>query len=518
MVKISINGKPIEVNEGTTIFRAAEQAGVPLPHLCYHAAFVPEGSCRICLIEIEGLPKLELACATVVREGMKIATESASVREARRSVLEFLLAEHPLDCPICDKAGECKLQNYYQDYGLTESVFREAKKKREKKVNIGEKLILDRERCILCTRCVRFLAEVTKTHELGVFERGLRSEISTYNGEFVQNGYSGNLVDLCPVGAITDVEFRFKTRPWFLVKGESICPLCSRGCNIYVDYHPGFPRVPGSAKVYRIRPRKNEAVNGHWLCDSGRYGFVDREFRNRCEKLVWKKGEKEIPLSWDKILMLLAEKIMSLHFMKKTDRIGLVLNTGLTNEELFLIKKIFRDDLNVGKIFFVDPQAGAGDGFLLQAERSPNARGAREVGFDIRSVRPAELAGIKILMIFGQFLTNVHSLADLKLALDRIETKVLVTSRSGGLESLVDFVLPAAVVAEKAGSLTNADGRIQKFRPAVVPCGDIRPEWNILVELAKELKLNSGYYGRFSEAEAVFKELSRERPFFGTPT
>jgi NADH-quinone oxidoreductase subunit G len=224
-MKVVIDDRPVEVRPGMTILAAAQQAGLHIPHLCFHPAFVPEGSCRICLVEIEGLPKLELACATTVRDGMKISTQSPRVREARRGVLEFLLADHPLDCPICDKAGECKLQDYYLEYGLFENAFKEAKEKREKIIKIGEKLILDRERCILCTRCVRFLSEITKTQELGVFRRGIYSEISTYEGAPVKNNYSGNLVDLCPVGAITDREFRFKTRTWFLVQTESICPL-----------------------------------------------------------------------------------------------------------------------------------------------------------------------------------------------------------------------------------------------------------------------------------------------------
>jgi NADH-quinone oxidoreductase subunit G len=249
MIKLFIDGAPVEVAEGTTVFKAAERAGVAIPHFCFHPAFAPEGSCRLCLVQIEGSPKLELSCSTIVREGMKVATASPVVREARRSVLEFLLAEHPLDCPICDKAGECKLQDYSRDYGLTESAFREFKEKRDKKVVIGEKLLLDRERCIQCTRCVRFLAEITKTHELGVFERGVHAEIGILDGSPVRNGYSGNLVDLCPVGAITDTDFRFKTRPWFLSRGESLCPHCGRGCSIYIDYRGRTRRstVPGFA-------------------------------------------------------------------------------------------------------------------------------------------------------------------------------------------------------------------------------------------------------------------------------
>ena len=211
-VNVQIDDQELKVHPGMTIFQASQEAGIEIPHLCYHSAFAPEGSCRMCLVEIEGLPKLELACSTVVREGMKIFTKTPDVIKARKGVLEFLLAEHPLDCPICDKAGECKLQDYFEDYGLFSSRFLETKERKRKKIDIGQHLILDQERCVLCTRCVRFLREVTKTGELGIFQRGLKSEVDILADQTVDNNYSGNLVDICPVGAITDKDFRFQTR------------------------------------------------------------------------------------------------------------------------------------------------------------------------------------------------------------------------------------------------------------------------------------------------------------------
>lgn len=514
MVKIFIDGQLLETQEGTTILQAAKQAGISIPHLCYHQAFVPEGNCRLCLIDIEGLPKLELACSTVVREGMKVSTQNERVREARRSVLEFLLAEHPLDCPICDKAGECKLQDYYEEYGLFKSAFREFKEKREKKVKIGDKLILDRERCILCTRCVRFLNEVTRTQELGVFKRGIHSEIGTYEGELVNNNYSGNLAEICPVGAITDTDFRFKTRAWFLIKGESICPFCSRGCNIYIEHHPGFPRIPGTRKIYRVRARENPEVNSHWICDLGRYNYTYFE-NNRLEKVVWNRNGKEVLFSWDKVMISLVEKAKPLSFMKKTSRIALVLNTWLTNEELFLVKKIFRDDLKIEKIFFADPKPGSSDGLLLQSERSPNRRGARELGFDLKEVHFESLTqNTEVLLIFGHFLVENFNLTDIKIHLDKIHTKFLLTTHRSGLEPLVDFVLPTASVAEKSGSFSNAEGKIQKFQAALQPRCESRPEWELLISLAKELGVNSRYYHQLSSPEIIFKEMGKEISFF----
>ncbi len=514
MIKIILDDRPIEVPEGTTVMKAAKQAGIHIPHLCYHSAFVPEGSCRICLVEIEGLPKLELACSTVVREGMKISTQNPRVREARRGVLEFLLADHPLDCPICDKAGECKLQNYYQEYGLFETAFREAKEKREKLVRIGPRLILDRERCILCTRCVRFLSEITKTQELGVFRRGIRSEISTYEEIPVDNNYGGNLVELCPVGAITDTDFRFRTRTWFLAQTESICPMCSRGCNIYVDYHPGFARMPGTAGIFRIRARENMEVNGPWICDYGRYGYRFLG-KDRWDKILWRTEGRDTALSWEKVLGLLADRLRSRLHDKNTASIAVIAHTWLMNEELFLVKRIFKDDLGVGKIFFVDPKPGSADGFLLQAERSPNVRGAQELGLNVNSVKFEDLSkNTDFLIIFGPFLADHYPAPNLKTVLDRIETKTILTSWRSGLESYADFVLPAAGFSEKSGSLTNKDGKVQSLSAVCPAAGESRPEWSILVDLARIMRLNDGYYDRLVNPEAILQTMGKEIPFF----
>jgi NADH-quinone oxidoreductase subunit G len=521
MPKIIIDGISLEVEEGMTILKAAERVGVHVPRFCYHPAFVPEGSCRLCYVEIEGCSKLELSCSTVVKDGMNIATRSPRAVAARRSVLEFLLAEHPLDCPICDKAGECKLQDYAWEHGLVESEFREVKEKREKKIPIAARLVLDRERCVLCTRCVRFLEEITATRELGLFERGIRAEVSTYNGELVQTHYSGNLTDLCPVGAITDTEFRFKARTWFLTPAESICPLCSRGCHIYIDYHSGFPRQPGSAKVYRIRPRVNDAVNGPWICDMGRYGFVDRQQNNRWSKLCWNKGDPKTELNWEKALDLIAARIRSLREGegKPPGRITMILTSWLTNEELYLIKKMFQQELNVTDIYFADPKPGAGDDFLLRPERSPNRRGALEMGYDLKPVvMETAVRDTDMLLVFGPFIAESSTAGKVGEVIVDIPAKILITSHESGLESLFDFVLPSAFISEKSGSLTNIDGRIQKFRAAVPQSGSAKPEWEILLELAKSLPVFAERLGRWKDPFSIFEDMGKEVPFFGIRT
>ena len=513
MINIFIDEKSLEVEEGTTVFQAAEQAGISVPHLCYHPALPPEGSCRMCLVEIEGMPKLELACSTVVREGMKISTQNQKVKEARKGVLEFLLAEHPIDCPICDKAGECKLQDYYEEYGMFESRFEENKERKEKTIFLGKNLILDQERCVLCTRCVRFLKDITKTDELGVFHRGMHSEVNIYDLHPVDNNYSGNLAQICPVGAITDIDFRFKTRTWFLDEGASLCPLCSRGCNIFIEHHRGFSRFSLPKRIFRIKGRKNPDINGFWICDLGRYGYsyIDKE---RLDNIETNSNHRYN--TWDDAISFLSEKIKKLYHMRKTSRIALILNSWLSNEELFLIDRIFKQDLGVKKIFFADLPDGDSDGFLLTEERSPNRRGAQEVGFGLSSVTGEDLVDdVDLLLIFGPFLWEHPALSGVKAALNGIKTTVLFTPTAGELNSLVDIVLPVSPIPEKAGSLTNVDGIVQRFYPALEVQGNCLPEWGILLKVARELKIDFKYYSRFDSPDDIFKEMSREINFFG---
>jgi NADH-quinone oxidoreductase subunit G len=514
MVKITIDGKPLEVKDGLTVLKAAGLAGISIPQLCYHPAFAPEGSCRICLVEIEGLPKLELACSTVVREGMKVSTANEKIVEARRGVLEFLLAEHPLDCPICDKAGECKLQDYYEEYGRFNGQFKEFKEKREKKLAIGKRLILDRERCILCTRCVRFLAEITKTQELGVFQRGVHSEISPYENELVNNNYSGNLVDICPVGAITDTDFRFKTRTWFLESRESICPLCGRGCSIFIDYLPGFPRLERTRKVLRVRARENQEINGYWICDLGRYGYSSLE-QDRWEYPVMNQGGRDVRMSWDKALILLAEKIKSLTIRNRISRVSVVAHTGLTNEELFLLRKIFRDDLKMQRIFFVDPPPGFSDEFLLTSDRTLNTNGARKLGFNLEPpTMEAIIRETDLLLVFGPHLPDHFALDSLRNAFENIETKILFTAHAGALNAVFDLVLPVCPIAEKDGSVITASGKAHKFSQALEGKGESLPEWRFLVSLGKELRMFHKYYGQFASPDQILEEMGKEIPFF----
>jgi len=512
MAKIFIDEREIDVAEGTTILKAAESVGLQIPHLCYHKAFIPEGTCRMCLVEIEGIPKLELACSTQVRDGMEISTKSESVIEARKGVLECLLADHPIDCPICDKAGECKLQDYYEEYGLFESEFNEEKEKRQKKIEIGKNLVQDQERCVLCRRCVRFLREITKNEELGVFQRGIHTEVSTYEGILVDNNYSGNLAEICPVGAITDKDFRFKARSWFLQSSESICPLCSRGCNIYVESHQGFSRFSLPKRVYRIRTRENQMINGFWICDKGRYeySYLDQE---RLDKIVVNNSQDSH--SWPEITSLIAGEIGRLYHMKRSPHIGLILQSWLSNEELFLIDKIFRNDINIEKICFLDPPEEAADDFLLTAERTPNRRGAKELGFDLQPANWEKfLEDVDLLFVFASPTWDDTDFSLLKAALDKIEKTVLFASHNHEINSSFDIVLPMSLIAEKGGSLTNIVGSVQGFSSALDAPGDCKPAWQFLVELGNKLALNLDFYNHFSDPESIRDVMKKENPFF----
>jgi len=492
MVKITIDGRPLEAAAGLTILQAAEGAGIAIPHFCYHPALAPEGTCRMCVVDIAGAAKPELSCATVVREGLVIETRSPRVLEARRNVLELLLADHPIDCPICDKAGECLLQDYYREHGLTPSAFHEKKARREKLLSIGEKLILDRERCILCTRCVRFLRDITKTGELGVYERGGNSEIGIFEGFPVANAYSGNLVDLCPVAAIPDAAFRFRARTWFLAAKPSVCPFCARGCRVSVDVHPGFARHPETGGIFRVRPQPEATPRGPWICDEGRYAWMGIESR-RSRRIVWNKGDREAVLSGSKAFGLLAAKIRALAELDRMNRLTLVLHSGLTSEEWAAAAEFSAGFPSRPNISLADPPDEDGDDFLRTMERVPNRRGAAASGLDLRPFDPDRLPSpTEILIVFAGIRGDLEFLERSVPAWENIGTKVLVSPALTALDSRFDFIFPCAIPYEKSGSYLNIEGRRLEFA-AVRPAPDeARAEGEILRALLDECRSATG--------------------------
>ena len=521
--KLTIDGKEITVEAGTKVIEAARRLGIEVPYYCYHPGLSIAGNCRICMVEIEKNPRTQIACNTDCQDGMVIRTQSEKAKEARRHILEFLLANHPLDCPVCDQAGECWLQDYYMRFGLYDGRFYEEKVKKPKAVSIGPTVMLDAERCILCSRCVRFCDEVTKTSEMGIVNRGDHSEITVHPDRELDNKYSGNVVDICPVGALTDKDFRFKCRVWYLQKADSICPGCARGCNIEIHYNLDRPQHGGGDRVMRLKPRENREVNQWWICDAGRYGykFIDK---NRIERpmtretpsspqppagtaslpppalsgrprLYEPKGSESTPgggegMDWDEVLDQIAGLI------QKAERpIGVFLSPQMTNEELARAKELFGN--KKFQVFFLSPNPeGDEDDFLIRADKNPNTKGGELLGLKLATPgRPSltsvhaflgdcEAGKIEGAIIFGQDLLTVLEPRLVEPAFNLLPWKVFIGPNHNLTSESSTYALPSATYAEKSGTFTNFEGRVQKFEKAFEPLAGSRPESEILQDLA----------------------------------
>jgi len=513
-ITLTIDGKPVTVPEGTTVLQACEQAGSPVPFYCYHPGLSIAGNCRICLVEIKNSPKLQISCYTPVAQGMEVLTTSDKALVGRRDVLEFLLINHPLDCPVCDQAGECWLQDYYMQHGLYDPKFNETKIKKPKAVPIGPTVMLDAERCILCSRCVRFTDEITKTGEFGIFNRGDHSEIGLHPGKALDNNYAGNVVDICPVGALTDRDFRFKCRVWYLGAADSVCPGCSRGCNIQIHYNrerEWRPHIAQGGRVMRLKPRHNPDVNRWWMCDEGRYGyqFIDQE---RLEAVQIKEHGGMRSGTWEEALERLGVVLARLRDAKQLGQVGVVLSSHLTNEDLYAAKRFFAE-LGVVQVVFQRPKPGEGDDFLMQPDKSPNARGAQALGLPEgaeRFLQQAATGNLKMLLVFTQDLAPLFGEERVREAAKRLELLVFVGTNTNRTAELAHLVLPSTVYAEKDGTFTNVEGRVQRIHPALGPWGASKPEWRILSELGQRL----GLPDRFADPASIFVDLAQREPAF----
>jgi NADH-quinone oxidoreductase subunit G len=519
-VELTIDGQKIQAPKGTLIIEAAEAAGIRIPRYCYHPGLSVVGSCRMCLVEIEKNPKLQPSCATPVAEGMIVQTRTTKTLQNRRYVLEFLLSNHPLDCPVCDQAGECELQNYYMEHGLYDPRFDENKTKRKKARPIGPYVMLDQERCILCTRCVRFTREISKTGELGVIDRGHRSEIDVLPGYELSNPYSGNVVDICPVGALTDRDFRFKCRVWFLGSASSICPGCSRGCNIDIHFNERFNPRYHDQRVHRLKPRYNAAVNGHWICDEGRYFYHSIDAPNRLKVPLVKEGEEYREIPWADAISRVSKSIGQILATDGAPAIAVLISPKMTNEELYRVRQLFRDRLRIENIEsrVPDNTPGYSDDFLITADKNPNTFGAGVLypaGPGCEELLRACAAGrIRLLYIFQHDLTRGYELERIREALSKVDCVVFDGSWDQPTAGLAHIQLPAAVYAEKEGTFTNLQGRVQKIHPAVSPIGQSLPDLEIIARLAAELGLTlSG-----ASAEEVFCEIGKSVEAFAGMT
>ena len=505
MPKLTIDGKEIDVPAGTTIIAAAEKLGINIPKYCYHPALPVSGNCRICMVEVEKQPKLQIACYTPVAEGMVVKTTSPKVLEVRKTVLEFLLVNHPLDCPVCDQAGECKLQDYYMEHGHYSSRLGDEKVKKHKKAkSIGRHVILDQERCILCTRCVRFSDTISKTNELGVFNRGDHSELDIYPGKQLDNGYSANVVDICPVGALTDKDFRFKCRVWYLEHTKSVCPGCSMGCNINIDWDKSRPHMQKNGRVMRLKPRHNPDVNDFWICDEGRYNyhFID-------ENRITSPQYINDLIGWDKAVDLVAQNLASLKSSGCQDRAAVIASAQLTNEDLYVTHKLFKDTLNITNIAFKMPiQDSTSDDFLIKADKNPNTAGVTAILGDEREVQhiieKAKAGEIDVLYVFGQDLIKYFGKETIAQVAKKVKFIVYQGSNITETCSYAHLILPSAVYAEKDGTFTNFQGRVQRILPAFAPLGESKGDWDILLLIARVLGADLPY--KFSKD--IFNDIA----------
>ena len=536
-VAVTIDGRRIDVPRTmphpvtgapapTTMMQACELAGVRVPHYCYHPKLPVAGNCRMCLVEYgtpalgpdrkplsnpDGTPKIRkapnpvIACATPISPGLEIYTQTPGVKAAREAVLEFLLANHPLDCPICDQAGECQLQQYALEYGHAQSRFDEAKVHKPKQVDLGPRIMLDDERCILCSRCIRFTRDIVGDDALGFVRRGSHTALTHYPGRPFDNNYTLNTVDLCPVGALTSKDFRFRMRVWFLGETPSICPSCGTGCNMVIGARENV--------IYRLTPRSNDAVNQCWMCDAGRlnYSWIGRADRLAEVQVPGPAGSAR-KSGWKAALEALAARLGA----APRGSVALIASARLANEELFLLARIARA---LEALTDSIPRTGEGDRLLVHPDRNPNTRGAQLFGIaaDPPGARLPAIAGairegrILTLLVFGEDVTRHGIGLD---ELDRLDLLVASDVLPNATTGRAHFLLPGAAFAEKSGTFTSARGRVQRFAPAVQPPGSARAEREFLRELASALTGEafpdhaSGLFDQMAREFAAFRGLT----------
>jgi NADH-quinone oxidoreductase subunit G len=515
LLNVQIDGVWHQFPKGTRAIEACAQAGKFVPHYCYHPKLSSPGNCRMCLIEmgmpkvgpdrkpetgedgkpvINWIPRPQISCAQDIAEGMGIRTDSPMVRECRHGVMEFLLINHPLDCPICDQAGECQLQEFSVEYGTAGSRFLEEKVKKPKRVELGPRVTLDDERCILCSRCIRFMKEVAKDDVLGFASRGSHTYLTAYPGRKLDSNYSLNTVDICPVGALTNTDFRFKMRVWFLKETKSICTSCATGCNTVIGSRENI--------IYRQTPRENDSVNSAWMCDYGRLNF---HYVNSPERLTQPKvrlGSGQEDTSWTAAIARAADDLRRF----KGDEIAVVASGKMTNEELWLTKKLI-ETLSV-KYHDVIPRTGESDDILLSSFRNPNTVGAHLFGVSQEEpgsllpeiVERVKARNIKAVLALSEDLSTGLNSSDLQ----KLEALVVVDILPNATTEHATTLLPGLSFAEKRGSMVNIKGRLQRLNRAIQGPGEARDDWEILRDLLQRLTGSNGVY----LIEDVFKQMA----------
>ena len=521
MPELTINGKKHSFKPGQTIIQAALDHEVEIPHYCYHPGLSVVANCRICLGEVwapnprsgklEPFPKLVPTCQQAATEGMVVYTDSPKAVANQKAVMEFLLINHPVDCPVCDQAGECHLQDYSYQYGRGQSRFTEAKNKQPKK-DVGPHVLLYSDRCIMCTRCVRFTREVTGTNELMVDGRGSTEQIDVFPGMALDNELSGNVVDLCPVGALLDKDFLFQQRVWFLKKTASIDGITASGDNISVEHNDG--------KVYRVKPRANDAVNKWWITDEVRYGwkFVHSDARLTLPSI---KGRDALdPLkpieAWQTAIAAVDSAMVSLRTVAKK-HLALLVSPMLSCEDAFHLAR-YALSVDPDALLALGPVPVNGQdktfpgGFTIRAEKAPNARGVRRVLEALAGGKPvANAQGFEQALASGQYGAAIVTgnypsnwvTPSMASALKGVDTVVAIDTLPNAVTAMATVVLPGAVWVEKEGSFENATNRLQGFEQAIEPVEFAKSEAQIALDLAaaRAGKPAAGYSAAAARAE-----------------
>jgi NADH-quinone oxidoreductase subunit G len=489
-VKVKIDGVEYEANEGELLIDLAARNGIDIPHFCYHPGLGPDGNCRMCQVEFlsDRGNRLGISCKAVVMDGMDVSTKSEAALRARASVEEFLLLNHPLDCPICDKAGECTLQNYYMEHDLEDSRQNFTRFKKDKAVDIGPPMVLDQERCVLCDRCVRFLRDVAGDEQLFIAGRGHSAYITPFPGKEVDSAYSLNTVDICPVGALTAKDFRFASPTWYLRNTNTVCTTCSRGCSMQLQVHRNFTDKAGEHRdrIMRFRPRHNPDVNKYWACDEGRlnYKFVNQ---NRVDNALVRRGDDVYPGSLEEAI---AETRSLLGFegagkvANPAANATIVVSASASLEEMFLAGRL-AELLGSKAVAARHCADGVDDNVLRRADRHANAAGAKLLGMDVVDLRAdaGAVATDGVLIAIGFNNEISRGLLDAAAKAKRV---VAITGCETELSVRADVVIPGVTWAEKDGLVVNFEGHLQRLRAGVRPRGV--SDWEVLDTLIASIQ------------------------------
>ncbi len=488
MVNLTIEGRAVSVPDGTSILEAAKVAGVLVPHYCYHPGLPVAGVCRMCLVEVEKAPKLAPSCATTVMEGQVVHVHSEKALEARKGVLEMLLINHPLDCPICDQAGECELQDYTYQEGRSEGRYRDPKRFNPVE-DFGGDVMYVANRCILCTRCVRFMDDVAHDPVLAVVERGDRALIGKFEGEDMTHAWAGNVIDLCPVGALLSKDSLNKARAWELDRAASVCPNCSQGCNMIVETRDN--------QVMRLRPRPNEAVNKYFMCDHGRLNYRWMNRTDRVDAPLVRQAGVLASTDWEIALRAAANVLQG-------KRAFVLASPNLSNEALFLLNKLVAKTGGAGA-FRVNqgeeaPLPGVPD-LALRLDRAANVRGAELAGFKRSDAPLAGLQAGDVLVVADEELAGQDAVDVAKAgAVIVIGTALPAWARHGA-----NVVLPIANCVEEEGTFTNLRGRVQRFLQAKAAPGLARPSFFAIGDLLAAMGEGQGYWTASETFDALAK-------------